>query len=350
MNVHNTQDYTKVVGIHTPTVHKAILSILKERRGASKNTATSYQQHIEQFFGYTRRKKLNELNSEDLIITRQEVVEYRDYLSNLKDENGEKRYTKSSLNVKIYAMKSLYDFLKKYDYQVDSSVFKIITLTENDSKPNGFLTWNEMQQIIVKVKNQRNGWEKSLILKLAAQTAIRKNALFNLRRTEILLINNEVPVIKTYDKKGKLVNKPIPISIYKELMEFIKAHGEKKRVFTIKSQATLNNAIAKACEELQISKDRKITFHSFKKGSVDTTQKTYKDVKITQQHAGHANPSTTLNIYTDSIHDYKMMPSFLLGQEIDLSKLEEMTKEEIINVIQGLDIGIKAEIARKINS
>ncbi|MBG9776182.1 tyrosine-type recombinase/integrase [Brevibacillus laterosporus] len=345
----STQDYTKVVGFHTPTVHKAILSILKERRGASKNTATSYQQHIEQFFGYTRRKKLHELNSEDLVVSRQEVVEYRDYLANLKDENGEKRYTKSSVNVKIYAMKSLYDFLKKYDYQVDSSVFKLITLTENDSKPNGFLTWNEMQQIIVKVKNQRNGWEKSLILKLAAQTAIRKNALFNLERTEILLISNEVPVIKAYDKKGKLDNKPIPIPIYNELMEFIKVHGKGERVFTIRSQATLNNAIAKACEELQISKDRKITFHSFKKGSVDTTQKVFKDVKITQQHANHANPSTTLNIYTDSIHDYKMMPSFLLGQEIDLSKLEEMTKEEIINVIQGLDMGIKAEIARKIN-
>lgn len=280
----------------------------------------------------------------------QEVVEYRNYLINLMDKNGiKKRYSNSSINTKISIVKSLFDFLPNYDYQVNSLVFKLIPLTENNSKPNGFLTWNEMQQIIIKVKNQKNGWEKSIILKLAAQTAIRKNALFNLKRAEILLINNEIPVIKAYDKKEKLDNKPIPIVIYNELMEFIKVHGKGERVFTIRSQATLNNAIAKACDELQISKDRKITFHSFKKGSVDTTQKVFKDVKITQQHANHANPSTTLNIYTDSIHDYKMMPSFLLGQEIDLSKLEEMSKEEIINVIQGLDIGIKAEIARKIN-
>ncbi|MGG1444771.1 tyrosine-type recombinase/integrase [Brevibacillus laterosporus] len=348
MSKQSIQDYTKVVGFHTPTVHKAILSILKERRGASKNTATSYQQHIEQFFGYTRRKKLSELHSDDLIVTRQEVVEYRDYLVNLTDKFGKKRYTNSSINTKIYAMKSLYDFLPYYKYQVDSSVFKLIPLKAKDSKPIGFLNWNEMQQIIRKVKEQRKGWEKSIILTLAAQTAIRKDALFNLERAGILLLN-DVPIIKAYDKRGILDTKPIPIPIYNELMEFIKVHGEKERVFTIRSQATLNNTIAKACEELQISKDRKITFHSFKKGSVDTTQKVFKDVKITQQHANHANPSTTLNIYTDSIHDYKMMPSFLLGQEIDLSKLEEMTKEEIINVIQGLDMGIKAEIARKIN-
>lgn len=61
--MNNTQGYTKVIGIHIPTVHKAILSFLEERRGASQNTAISYKQHVEQFFGYTRGKKLNEEDS-----------------------------------------------------------------------------------------------------------------------------------------------------------------------------------------------------------------------------------------------------------------------------------------------
>ncbi|MGG1664509.1 tyrosine-type recombinase/integrase [Brevibacillus sp. NRS-1366] len=341
---------SNVTSINVSNVYNAILAFLDDVGSSSDKTKISYKYDIEQFFFYIRKgKQINQLTPDDIHVTRPQVIDFRNHLQRLKQTDGETpKYSNTSINRKIAVLKSLYSELPSYEYDVDPVAFNVRPLPERVNSI-GFLTWEEVNEMGERVKAHKKGMEKSLLIRLAAQTSIRKDAILHVTWNNFKMIDG-VPVLSVYDKGNVLDEKAIPEQLYNEILTLKSEEtSNEDRVFTIESLRTLDGAIIKLCKEMGIPKERNISFHSLKKAGVAQAyiESNY-DIKVAQQQANHADPSVTMKTYLPMVKNYSEMASYTMGQGIDLSRLENMTKEEIIALIHTCSTNTKVEIANKL--
>lgn len=338
-----------VTSINVNNVYNAILSFLDDVGSASDKTKISYKYDIEQFYAYIKGKQLNELVQEDIQVTRPQVIDFRNYLQRLMSADGESpKYSNTSINRKIAVLKSLYNELPTYSFDVDPVAFNVRPLPERVNSI-GFLSWEEVMEMSERVKAHKNGEEKSLLIRLAAQTSIRKDAILHVKWGDFKIVDG-VQVLSVYDKGNVLDEKSLPDDLYKDLLKIKREDATNAdRVFTINSLRTLDGMINGLCEEMNIPKERNISFHSLKKAGVTQAyiESNY-DIKVAQQQANHADPSVTMKTYLPMVKNYREMASYTMGKGIDLAGLEEMTKEEIIALIHTCSTNTKVEIANKL--
>lgn len=338
---------SNITSINVSNVYNAILAYLDDVGGASDKTKTSYKYDIEQFFTYIRGKHINELSEADIYVDRLQVNDYRNFLQRLSKKDGTPRYSNNTINHKIDVLRSLYSGLPSYGYRVDKVPFELRPLPVR-VKSIGFLTWDEVNEMAERVKKHKDGAEKSVIILLARQTSIRKDAILHVTWDNFQLVDG-VPVITVYDKGNVLVDTSFPEDLYEKLMRLKNEDSESTdRVFSIKSLRTLDNMIDALCDEMGIPEDRNISFHSLKKTGVNQAYvESNNDIKVAQQQAHHADPSVTLKTYLPMTKNYREMASYTMGRGIDLSGLESMSKEEIIALIHKCSTNTKVEIADK---
>src|SRR5690606_10551721 len=90
------------------------IEVFLERKGQnSKNTRTTYERAIRDFFLATRKKKLEHLTEDDIRFSKVEVEGYQVGLR--------AKFKASTVNTRMWAMKSLYSKLKDYGFNVESS-------------------------------------------------------------------------------------------------------------------------------------------------------------------------------------------------------------------------------------
>ncbi|AYP68232.1 site-specific tyrosine recombinase [Bacillus phage vB_BcoS-136] len=319
-------------------VWTCIKTFLDRKGQDSKNTRDTYERAIRDFFRKMRNKELEDLIEEDLIFTKPQIETYQVGIRN--------DYKATTVNNKMSALKRCYEKLEDYGFNVKSSWFDLDRYTEYDKERYDTLSHEEICKIIELVSKTRKGFEKGLLVRLAYATAFRKQSLLDLKWTDI--INREgVWFIKTLGKGNKWDYKKISNELYDELMKQKElVGGEKIFQLTDKTVKKMMDYIRKNID----FGDRKIVFHSFKKASINEVNIiTGGDIKAMQRQGNHASATTTLNDYLASkeLDDLVIVDT---NKNIPVEKFDEMSKEELVDLIRSMDRNIQIKLLQKMGA
>ena len=307
-------------------VYNAIQSFLESAGVESNNTKVTYETAIKDFFKATRSKSLYELSRNDLVFSYIDIEKYRNGLiGTLKN---------ASINIKMIAIKKLFDKLVKYEMVQDSKPFEMHKLKEHDIKSYDSMSIEEVRKCIEVVEDSKNGFEKGLLIRLAFVTGFRKHALMTLKFANITTLNGQ-NVIKVLDKGNKWSTKKLDDELYEEIMQY-KAVVNRDNIFNL-SNTTVQRMMKLINTKVDFG-DRYITFHSFKKASIEEVAiQTNYDIKAMQYQGNHADVTTTLNVYLAKKTMDNMPTISLTGNEPDLSSLKDLTKDDLYDIISKLD-------------
>lgn len=307
-------------------VYNAIQSFLESAGVESNNTKTTYETAIKDFFKATRSKSLYELSRNDLKFTYMDVEKYRNGLiGTLKN---------ASINIKMIAIKKLFDKLVKYEIVSDSKPFEMHKLKEYDVKSYDSMSIEEVRKCVDVVEASKNGFEKGLLIRLAFATGFRKHALMTLKFSNITTLDGQ-PIIKVLDKGNKWSTKKLDDELYEEITTY-KESVSRDNIFSL-SNTTVQRMMNLINEKIDFG-DRYITFHSFKKASIEEVAvQTNYDIKAMQYQGNHSDVTTTLNVYLSKKKMDDMPIVSLNNSKPDLSSLKDLTKDDLYDIIVKLD-------------
>jgi len=308
--------------------------ILEQR---SENTKSSYKKDLKDFFNYLG-KDFNTISIEDLInFKRADASHFREKLK--------KHYNYLSIDRKMFTFKKFYRYLRSNEYNVNPDVFdfeKLATTQQVNSR--GFLHWSEVNMMIKHARLERKGHIKALLIEFAVKTSFRLNAILNLKWKNFNKINGvyEVTVID----KGKENKASIKAEMFEVMKEWLGYDGDnEERVFKI-DRNTVQTTIKRLVEKLNLDPNgnRNITFHSLKKcGIAEAYILSNGDIKTITEQGNHSSV-TSLNYYTEFENDPSKKVSLQIGEELDLDKLEDMSKEDLLKLIKESDRGTQAKL------
>lgn len=316
----------KMVLVKHKNVYAKISSFLADKALRSNQTAKSYEEDIRQFFQIMCNKKIEQLTTDDLVFESNHIVDYKIALAN--------QYSGASVNRKLNVIKNLFRFLSKDFEFINQEVFHVDRVKEK-SKSYGTLTWEETVLMIETAESLDNGFEKSVMIELAGRTSIRLTALANLRWSDISEMN-DFYVISVYDKGEKLDEKPIPAVFYQKML---KLKTSKNEVFSL-SPRTFERTIDTLCELIGIDKEnRNITFHSLKKMGVEYILQKTGDIMLAAKQGNHSNIQTTHRHYALMTRKNSIgkLAGLQLGKELDMSPIQEVSKERLLEMINAMD-------------
>lgn len=319
-------------------VWNCINTFLNRTEQNSKNTRGTYERAIRNFFKTMRNKELEDLVEEDLIFTKPQIETYQ---TNLKNQ-----YKSATVNNRISALKKCYMKLEDYGFDVKPSWFDLDRYSEHDKESYDALTHQEVIDIINLVSTTRKGFEKALLVRVAYSTAFRRTSILNLKWTDIINRNGQW-YLKALDKGNKWDYKKISDDLYHELMKQKElVVGEKIFQLTPKTVNRMMNYIR---ENMDFG-ERNITFHSFKKSSIkEVALLTNYDLKAMQRQGNHSNVTTTLNDYMAE-KDLDELVIVDTNYNIPLEKFDEMSKEELVDMIKKADRNTQIKLLQSINA
>lgn len=305
----------------------------------SHNTAIAYKNDIDQFFMFMLNKPTEQITLSELQFKYADIVRYQLYL-------GE-RYAPTTVNRKIASVRSFFEFLEKnYPDKIKTAIFKVDKVREVGINHSGILTWEEVLQMIEIVKKQRKGTCKALLIETATITGIRVDALLRLELKDIKQIDG-YRVIEVLDKGQKIDEKPISEELYQRIVAYVeKRKSNETRIFDI-SKKSVNNMMKQLREEMNISHERNITFHSFKKTGINEVWQITGDLMAVAQQGNHSDPTTTMKFYMEQCKDWSKMGSMLIGKPVDVSPLESLSKQELLKLIKRCNRGIQIELMKQ---
>lgn len=319
-------------------VWACISTFLDRTEQNSKNTRDTYERAIRDFFRTMRNKELKDLVEDDLIFTKPQIETYQ---VNLK-----KSFKGTTVNNKMSALKKCYRKLEDYGFAVKESWFVLDRYDEHDKESYDPMTHEEIIYAINLLEGTRKGFEKGLLIRMAYATAFRRDSLLNLKWTDI--INRDgVWFVKTLGKGNKWDYKKISNDLYDALMQQKElVGGDKVFQLTKKTVSRMMNFIR---ENMDFG-DRIITFHSFKKSSINEVALiTNYDLKAMQQQGNHANVTTTLNDYMakKNLDDLVIVD---INYHVPVEKFEELSKEELVDLLKSADRNIQIKLLQKLGA
>ncbi len=330
---------TNITRLQKPeTVFDLIETFLMSKGLDSDKTQVAYRGDIEQFFKIMRNKDIGQLTFDDLCFKNYEVEHYKAILA--------EQYAGSTVNRKIATLKSLYDYLAANDVKVNKDAFNVKRV-KHKTASWGVLSPEEGYEMVERVKTQRKGEIKSLLIHTALETSFRLTALLNATYDNLSEERNKQGLwtLTVIEKGGEEVTMPINDELYEKLQAIRKPN--QKKIFNLDPK-TCRDAIKTLCEEMGISPKRNISFHSLRKVAINFAIDTGADVMTASRQANHKNPSTTMNYYLDrDKEDLSNMPGLLMGKKVDLSILESLSAEEWMLLVRQLDGVTQRKIIRK---
>lgn len=317
-------------------VWRCIKTFLDRAEQNSLNTRVAYEHSIREFFLTMRGKKLEDLIESDLYFTKPQIETYQVDMRN--------KFKSTTVNNKISALKKCYTKLEEYGFDVKTSWFTLERYKEYDKESYDPMTHEEIIKAINILSKTRKGFEKGLMIRVAYSTAFRKDSILNLKWTDIY--NNEgVWFIKTIGKGNKLDNKKISNDLYEELMKQKELVGG-EYIFRLTNK-TINKMLAYIRENIDFG-ERKITFHSLKKSSINEVALiTNYDIKAMQQQGNHASVTTTLNDYMakKTLDDLIVVD---INYKVPVEKFEELSKDELLDIIRNADRNIQIKLLQQL--
>jgi len=325
-----------VVTMNPKRVYTSILSHLSSSK-KSKNTFTAYHNDLSQFFKTTRKTKIEDLVESQLWYNAEEVDAYQTLLT--------KTMKNTSVNRKMEAIAGLFKSLDRYKYNVDLAAMKVDPLP-NDSEAHGFLLFDETEEMAEIVLKHKNGFEKSLLIKLAVRTSLRKCDLLSLTY-DMIYPDSEKVGDYLFDieeeKTKKIVTKELSGELHNQLLELRNYIHEDNKIFHI-TLDMIETMMKNLCLEMGIDKRRRVTFHSFRKaGGGFLKEQGYSDSDIADQ-LGHASVETSRKWY---LKKGRNLAGRLMDEKIDKDIFEQLSKEEMLELLMGVENGMGAQLRRK---
>ena len=318
---------------------------LNQNKMNSKNTYIAYRSTIDNFFQFTFGCSHNRITPQQIeSINGLFVNEYVNYLK-------EKGNTNRTINQKLSTLKQMATWLKKSGYSIEPFVFEAFSkLRTNNKNTYEAFEEKEVYSMIEKAKEYTNGEFKSLLIRLAFDTAFRKNAVLGLKR-ENFIIKNDKCFVWVYDKGNKKDVKPMN----EELFAYVLSLMDKfPKALLFKSSSDNRIPMSKKAAErliIKLKKDlginnKKKTFHSIKKASINRVERlSGGDLSLMQRHGNHANAATTINHYYKGDKEDEIYYSMVQGySEPNLEPIEKATREEIIEAIKSASARVQFEL------
>jgi site-specific recombinase XerD len=312
-----------------------------------QSTAEAYERDIKRFFKLMWGKNLDQLEIEDLYILPSDIEKYQTYLVNM----GLKSNT---VDRNINAVRSLYNYFEENEYRykyedewvyITSKIFKGIKRVDIDDKSSyGTFAHDEMMEMIELAKTLDNGETKSLAIELASVTSFRLEAIANINKSDFFFKNNTW-VARVFDKKVENV-KAIRTDLYDRLM----ANAEGRENLFDCTARTLQRTVDQLIDMMGLDKkERNLTFHSIKKyGINEVAMMTKGDMKAISLQGNHSSFETTMKYYLAYTEDYSKMPCLQIGQPIDTTPLNSLTKEQLIELINSSSRSTQYELLNSI--
>lgn len=320
--------------LNVKSVHNTIQMFLKEKGDNNKNTRMAYEKDIANFFQLMIGKELSQITVDDLKFDKNDIMNYRSHLMELKKPDGTAKYKNSSINRFIDSVRSLFVELEGngYDEYINSKAFRLKNLPERNTTKAGELTDDEFELMEETALTLENGLMKSLLIGLAGRTSIRLSALLSLTWSDITRIDDEMWLVHVIDKGNKEDDKPIMNSFYEKLLE-IKVGGQDK-IFNI-SDTAVNNMINRLCKLLEISEDRNITFHSLKGYGINVVIDNGGSAFDAKDQANHANMETTDKRYRKRTKDWSKYAGVIIDSKLDIGELDTLDKDQLLALIKA---------------
>ena len=329
-----------VANLNQNRIYNYIVTFLNNKAKKSKNTAIKFEKDIRDFFKYLRNKDIEDLEREDLDIKNKEVLEYQNYLT--------ERYKNSVVNGKLTAVRSLYKFLKRDDNSINIDALIVDDLPD-DSKKIGFLTPDEAMHLArLALTEREKGKMKQALILLAAATSLRKNALLELKYSDIRPSedNPDKYIIYTTDHldKGKPIEKEIHKKLYELLLEIKDENSNDDKIFHITNKS-IDQMMKRLCKKAGIDPRRNITFHSLKKAGAEFAYEYTKgDMFAVTAQGGWTNPTTPYKHYMKKQRNIAGMAMF---EDINDNIFDQLTREEAIKLLKSIGNGLGARLKKE---
>jgi integrase len=318
------------------SVLDAIQVFLDRKAQNSENTRATYERAIRNFFLEMRGKTLEELTAEDLVFSHQAVEGYQTELL--------KKFKRGTVNNRIAALKSCYKKLESYGFAVRASWFDLDKNEEWDKEPSDPMKHEEIVQAIKLVLDTREGKQKALLIRLAYATAFRKESILQIKKTD-LIERNGIWFVKVLGKGNKWDYKKISSDLRTELEERI-AESKNDKVFTL-TPKTVNRMMNYIRENIDFG-DRKITFHSLKKSSIEEVALiTNNDLNAMQTHGSHRSVLTTLNDYTakKKLDDLIVVD---IHYKVPVEEFDNLSHEQLLELVKSADRNVQVKLLQKL--
>ena len=346
----NRKEEENVIQLHSNIVFQKITKFLNRRSVDSENTKEAYESDLRQFFRLTRGKELEHLSPKDLQdFTLSDIEDYQTYLNKTLDFKGK------TVNRKISAIRKMFEKLKIDKLDVDLDAFEVDKLSEHDSETYAYVNWEEASNMMsyandihakgYKHNEFRHKWSIiAVLIETAVVTSFRLDSLITLTKDNFSF-RNGVNVITVIGKGKKKDEKAIKESLFNKIMELQKQHGDEK-IFPI-SDSTALRCIKSLAQETGLTGN--VTVHSLKKCGISAVYEiTGGDILAVAKQGAHSSFATSQGYCNALGDDISKSPNLLIGEKLDLSLLENATKEELLRAIMKCGIGMQSQILKHI--
>lgn len=312
---------------------RAIEQFLRECQKRSEDTEINYRGDIRRFLDMVYDGQtidtitLEELNQLDFDTFSEYVETCFEGLSN----NTVNRHTSS--------IKALMKHLKARGLiKSNISYIDLITLLPNDSKRIERMPQEVFMRYIDEAgREKHNPLAKQEIIKLAIDTSLRLEDYEKMEWDQFSPqeIGEDVE-ITGYGKGNKRWHTKISYEVYEGLLKLKKNQDiDEKRVFAPLSRKNVSDMMLRFKEVLGY-RDRRFSFHSFKKTAVTFTYRETGDLTEAMRVGQHSNVNTTLD-YIEGI-DYGVTGMFSLGLESHDGLLyKKASHEELLTALDELN-------------
>ncbi|MBS6114141.1 tyrosine recombinase XerC [Thomasclavelia spiroformis] len=276
------------------------LDCLKYERNYSNNTIASYRREIIHFKIYLVQEGIDDYNDVDYLML-------RGYLTKLYDEN----LAKSSINHRLSALRSFFDYLLKEEFIKDNP-FKLVESQKVGQRNPDFLFQEEMIDLLDSIETKDDlGIRNKAMLELMYASGLRCSEVANLQLGDIDF--NQM-VVLVHGKGGK--DRYVPFHEYARdwLIKYI---DEARNNLMIKNEGhnfifvnkfgnpLTNRGIENIVDRVTFKYDatKKIHPHTIRHSFATHLLNAGADIRTVQELLGHKNLATT-QVYTHISKDH----------------------------------------------
>lgn len=265
--------------------------------GKSKNTIKSYILHIEKYFQWYNQS----FGEDPEKLFRQNVLEYKSYLLNIKNLSAK------SVNAKLSALIRYNKLLVKNHIQDNiviskSDFLKIQHSVASPCKVNKKQV-EEFRQKVLENEGSRN----FAIVTIMAYAGLRISEVLNLKMDDVDLIGKEIKIINSKENKSRIVF--INDKIIEAVREYLKVRNkDSKYLFLSRCNRRINRTVInKMFKKYSDIMTPHMLRHFFCSNALEAG---YSIHEVANQ-AGHSNVNTTLLYTNPSINKMKEKANLL---------------------------------------
>ncbi len=274
-----------------PVIAKFLLYLTKELNYTTK-TVESYEQDLQNYFGYLTKNNLDYLK-----INRQEIRNYLKYLDahNLKN---------STISRHLSTLRSFYNYLIRENY-VQINYFKSIRNPKLERKLPNFLSYNELAMLLDSIKLETAvDMRNRLIVELFYATGCRVSELCALKLTDIDFAAKKIRIYGKGRKErivyyGEYAAKYLDLYLTKARDELLKGNHNEYLFISEKGEPLKVSDVEIIMQKLvqKIAIQKHVTPHTLRHTFATHLLNNGADIKSVQELLGHASLNTT-GIYT----------------------------------------------------